>query len=248
MQRSEGLDHAAGVVEISWQAWGEGRVVVISHDLCEHGGRYGNLVDALVGAGYRVVAPDHRGHGRSGGERALIDDVGAAVADLATTIDRERAGPVVLLGQGMGAALAIALALRGVDVAGLVLLAPMLQPPSTSPVDATALSRDPDVVRAFEADPLVHHGPVPGATVAALSEAVEGFDPAALTTPFLLMHGYADRIADPEVSRVFHQRAGADSKVLVLWDGLFHEIFNEPAEDREMPLERLLEWLGERAG
>src|SRR4051794_35292803 len=117
MDRTEGSFAGAGGVEIAWQAWsGEAptrAVVVISHDLCEHGGRYGNVVDAIVPHGYPVVAPDHRGHGRSGDERALIDSVAAAAADLGTVIDQARADhsgvPVFLLGQGMGAALALRL-------------------------------------------------------------------------------------------------------------------------------------------
>ena len=183
MNRTEGSFSGAGGVEIAWQAWkGDAparAVVVISHDLCEHGGRYGNVVDAIVPQGYPVVAPDHRGHGRSGGERALIDSVEAAAADLGTVIDRARADhpgvPVFVLGQGMGAALALRL-----RPDGLILCAPMLTPPRPSPVDATALSRDPEVVSAFEADPLVHHGPIPEQTVAALSEA---YDPKQLTPP-----------------------------------------------------------------
>src|SRR5829696_8517612 len=112
MDRREGSFSGAGGVEIAWQAWTSDAparaVVVIAHDLCEHGGRYGNVVDSIVPQGYAVVAPDLRGHGRSGGERALIDDVDAAAADLGTVIDQARgdhAGvPVFLLGQGMGGA------------------------------------------------------------------------------------------------------------------------------------------------
>ena len=257
MDRTEGTFSGAGGVEIAWQGWtGEEparAVVVIAHDLCEHGGRYANVVDSIVPQGYPVIAPDLPGHGRSGGERALIDDIDAAAADLGTVIDQARADhagvPVFLLGQGMGGALGIALALRR-PLDGLVLCAPMLAPPSTSPVDATALSRDPEVVSAFESDPLVHHGPIPEATVTALSEEIAALQAKAneLTVPFLLMHGYADRVVGPEESRAFHAAAGSDDKILVLWEGLFHEIFNEPAEDREEPLERLGRWLDEHAG
>jgi len=253
MDRTEGSFSGAGGVEIAWQAWtGEQptrAVVVIAHGLCEHGGRYGNVVDSIVPNGYAVVAPDHRGHGRSGGERALIEDVEAATADLGTVIDQARAdhpgAPVFLLGHGMGGALGIALR-HPLD--GLILSAPMLTPPRPSPVDATALSRDPEVVSAFENDPLVHHGPIPDGTVSALSAEIAAFDAKQLTLPFLLMHGYADRVADPEKSRAFHAAAGSDDKILVFWAGLFHEIFNEPPEDREEPLERLQRWLDEHAG
>jgi acylglycerol lipase len=256
MDRTEGSFSGVGDVQIAWQAWtGEGparAVVVIAHGLCEHGGRYGHVVDSIVPNGCPVVAPDHRGHGRSGGERALIDDVEAAAADLGTVIDQARANhpgvPVFLLGHGMGGALGLALALRR-PLDGLILSAPMLTPPRPSPVDATALSRDPAVVSAFETDPLVHHGPIPDRTVAALSDEIATFDARAkeVALPFLLMHGYADRIADPEKSRAFHAAAGSDAKILVLWEGLFHEIFNEPPDDREEPLERLSRWLDEHA-
>src|SRR5215210_7883809 len=219
MDRTEGTFSGAGGVEIAWQGWtGEEparAVVVIAHDLCEHGGRYANVVDSIVPQGYPVIAPDLPGHGRSGGERALIDDIDAAAADLGTVIDQARADhagvPIFLLGQGIGGALGIALALRR---------------------------------------PLDHHGPIPEATVTALSAEIAALQAKAneLTVPFLLMHGYADRVVGPEESRAFHAAAGSDDKILVLWEGLFHEIFNEPAEDREEPLERLGRWLDEHAG
>src|SRR5829696_5024316 len=109
MQRTEGAFGGAGGVAIAWQAWAGDEparaAVVIAHDLCEHGGRYENVVGEIVPRGYPVLAPDQRGHGRSGGERALIDDVEAATADLATAIDQARAEqpgvPVFVLGQGM---------------------------------------------------------------------------------------------------------------------------------------------------
>src|SRR5947208_17742 len=132
----------------------------------------------------------------------------------------------------------------GVHIAGRRLAAPRTGPP-----DPTALSRDPAVVRAYEEDPLVNHEPLPDATVAALGEETATFMPRAaeLTVPFLLMHGYADRMADPEASRALHKAAGSEDKVLVLWEGLFHQIFNEPADDRELPLERLTDWLEQHA-
>jgi alpha-beta hydrolase superfamily lysophospholipase len=256
MEETEGaLDGARGV-EIAWRGWSDDgparAVVVIAHDAWEHGGRYGNVVEAVVPKGFPVVAPDLRGHGRSAGERGLIADVEDAVADLGAVLDAARAGhpgvPVFVLGQGLGGALAIAFALRH-PLDGLILAAPMLTAPRPGPADATALSRDPAVVQAYEDDPLVLHGPLPERTVAVLAEEIATIMPRAgeLTLPLLLMHGYADRLADPEATRALHKAAGSDDKVLVLWEGLFHEIFNEPAEDRELPLERLTGWLERHA-
>src|SRR5215218_3245727 len=104
MDRTEGSFSGVGDVQIAWQAWAGDvparAVVVIAHDVCEHGGRYGNVVGEIAPQGFAIVAPDHRGHGRSGGERALID-VEAAAADLGTVIEDAHADhpgvPVFLL-------------------------------------------------------------------------------------------------------------------------------------------------------
>src|SRR3954454_15845206 len=133
MERTEGAFSGAGGVEIAWRAFpGEGparAAVVIAHDAWEHGGRYGNVVDWIVPKAFPVLAPDLRGHGRSGGERGLIDDVGAAMEDLGGALDVARAEhpgvPVFVLGQGMGGALGIAYALRH-PLDGLILAAPRL--------------------------------------------------------------------------------------------------------------------------
>src|ERR1043166_3266192 len=76
----------------SWLPEGELRdVVVIAHGYAEHGGRYGNLVERLVPAGYAVHAIDHRGHGRSGGRRAVVDRLANVVDDFHQFVARVRA-------------------------------------------------------------------------------------------------------------------------------------------------------------
>src|SRR5215510_5772191 len=55
---------------IATYRWGEALadprgVVQIAHGIAEHGARYARLAEALVARGYRVVANDHRGHGRT---------------------------------------------------------------------------------------------------------------------------------------------------------------------------------------
>lgn len=81
---------------IATYSWGQEMsqprgVVQIAHGIAEHGARYDRLARALVGAGYRVVANDHRGHGHSVATEtdlgrfsfpALVDDVSALGASL----------------------------------------------------------------------------------------------------------------------------------------------------------------------
>ncbi|MCJ7756453.1 MAG: alpha/beta hydrolase, partial [Thermoanaerobaculales bacterium] len=50
------------------------RIVIIVHGYAEHGGRYAHVAERLAARGAIVCAPDHIGHGKSGGERALIAD------------------------------------------------------------------------------------------------------------------------------------------------------------------------------
>jgi len=106
-------------------------VVQISHGMQEHCGRYASTAEAMVGAGYAVLANDHRGHGRTmrgpedlgrlgpGGWRSLIETLRRL-----TGIARERHPdrPLFLLGHSFGSFLAQAYAQRwGGELAGLVL-------------------------------------------------------------------------------------------------------------------------------
>jgi alpha-beta hydrolase superfamily lysophospholipase len=205
----EGTFAGVGGVSIFWQAWLPPDpcrgVVVIAHGAGEHSGRYGHVAERLVREGYAVYALDHRGHGRSGGPRALVDRMDNVVADLDTLVlqasGEQGAGPgselpVFLLGHSMGGTVSLCYALRHQDrLAALALSAPLaaIEPPSPAlrivartlsrvapkvpviGVDPALVSRDPAVVEAYTSDPLVHHGKLPARTAVELSDAVESF-------------------------------------------------------------------------
>ena len=92
--------------------------------------------------GYAVYALDHRGHGRSGGERANIERFQYVVSDLGTFVGRAQRqhpdAPVFLLGHSMGGAIALACVVRNPGgLKGLVLSAPALASgQAVSPVKA----------------------------------------------------------------------------------------------------------------
>jgi lysophospholipase len=92
------------------------------------------------------------------------------------------------------------------------------------------------VVRAYEQDPLVHHGKLPARTVGELATAVEGFPARVpeLELPLLVMHGSGDRIVPPAASLMVHDGALSEDKRLELYDGLYHEILNEPEQQQVM--------------
>ena len=246
-------------------------LVVIVHGAGEHSGRYEHVAQRLVSAGYAVYALDHRGHGRSDGPRALIDRIDRAVDDLDRLVviarDRQPATDVFLLAHSMGATIAVRYALVHQDrLRGLILsgaLAALDAAPAavrlagrllsavapTLPliaVDPSLISRDPQVVDAYRRDPLVHHGRLPARTVAELAAAVDRFpsEVAAITVPTLILYGTADRLCPPAGSVMLSQRIGTADTTVKAYDGLFHEILNEP--EREAVLDDICAWLAAR--
>jgi acylglycerol lipase len=249
-------------------------VVVIAHGASEHGGRYRYVVERLVPAGYAVYAVDHRGHGRSEGPRAYLDRIVHVVADLDRLVVLAHAEhpalPVFLLGHSMGGCVAIAYALAHQErLHGLALSAPLAHleaaplplrlvakalsalAPRTGvySVDASGVSRDPTEVEAYETDPLVFHGKLPARTVTGLAALVASFPDHLpdITLPVLVMHGTADPIVPVAAAHLIHDRIGSQDRTLRLYEGFYHELFNEPAGERDRPLDDLAAWLDERA-
>jgi alpha-beta hydrolase superfamily lysophospholipase len=244
-------------------------VIVVAHGLAEHGGRYETLARELVQRNFAVYAVDHRGHGRSSGPRANIERFAHLVSDFCTFTGRcsrqHLDTPVFMLGHSMGGAVAFASALRlQHSLRGLVLSAPALATGQsvsrlqetfarllavvapnvgalTLPADA--VSRDPAVVARYQADPLVHHKAIPARTLVELLDAMQGFPASAprLLLPMLVLHGTADKLVPLAANRPVYQAFGTRDRVVKLYDGLYHEVFNEP--EREMVTADLLRWL-----
>jgi acylglycerol lipase len=233
--------------------------VVIAHGLGEHGGRYRRVGEYMVGQGFATYAIDHRGHGKSAGSRALVDRFDNAVADLDQLIDQVHKArpnaPLFLLGHSMGGGLALAytiahqnkldglllsgpaVALDGAPAAMLIIskvlsmLAPSL---GVFSVDPSLVSRDPAEVAAYVSDPLNFHGKAPARTMGEIVRFVEGL-PARLpevTLPILLMHGKEDKLAGAGGSELVYRSVRSQDKTIKLYDGLYHEIFNELPADR----------------
>jgi alpha-beta hydrolase superfamily lysophospholipase len=246
-------------------------VIALVHGAGEHSGRYDHVAERLVADGYAVHALDHRGHGRSQGPRALIDRVTHAVSDLdalvTAAVQRERAAgiPVLMVGHSMGAmialryalahqhrleGLALSGALASVDasavqrIAGHAISAVAPTLPLIG-IDSSLVSRDPAVVRAYLADPLVHHGKLPARTAAEIADATDAFprQVPAITVPALVMYGTEDRLCPPAGSEMLGERLGGDTTVIP-YPGLYHEIFNEP--ERDAVLDALSAWLATR--
>jgi acylglycerol lipase len=101
-------------------------------------------------------------------------------------------------------------------------------------IDPSLISRDPAVVSAYVDDPLVHHGKLPARTVTELASAIELLPDRvrAITIPTLIMYGTDDRLCPPRGSVMLDERIGAADKTVTSYDGLHHEILNEPEQDQ----------------
>ncbi|WP_328549682.1 MULTISPECIES: alpha/beta hydrolase [unclassified Streptomyces] len=221
-------------------------IALVAHGYGEHIGRYEELAGVLTGHGAAVFGPDHTGHGRSAGERVLIEDFEDVVGDVHSVAGLARSShpdlPVVLIGHSMGGLIAARYAQRhGAGLAALVLSGPVLgawelpgrllaldEIPDT-PISPASLSRDPAVGAAYAVDPLVWHGPMKRPTVEAfartLGTVAEGGDVGRL--PLLWLHGDDDRLVPLAGSRIGVEQLSGGNLTERIYPGARHEVFNE---------------------
>jgi acylglycerol lipase len=260
---------ASGLYRQAWTVEDPVGAVVLVHGAHEHGGRYRHVAERLAAAGYAAHAVDHPGHGRSPGRRGNIGSMAAAADGVAALVrlaaDEHPGVPLFVYGHSLGGLIALHY-LTGTPearVAGAVISAPALDTSAATPVqravapllsrflpdlgvlrlDAEAVSRDPEVVRAYRTDPLVHTGRMAartGAELMATAVAMPRRLPG-LRMPLLVLHGTADRLVPPAASEVVRAHAGSPDLTVRVYEGLFHEPHNEPEQDAV--LADVLTWL-----
>ncbi|HZR79770.1 MAG TPA: alpha/beta hydrolase [Candidatus Binatia bacterium] len=248
-----------------WEAAGDPRaIVVLVHGYAEHAARYDHVARRLAGAGIAVWSTDLRGHGRSSGERASVSAIAELVADARFALDRARAAypgvRVFLVGHSMGGLVATRFFLEAQrEIAGLVLSGAAISDPTgveavlevdpLPPIvlSSDLLSRDPAVVAAYDADPLVYRGPFRRETLAALAHGAREVRARAheIVGPLLVLHGADDAIVPAVASEELFAAVGSADKELTAYPGLRHEILNEP-EGGEI-VDRIAAWIAARA-
>jgi alpha-beta hydrolase superfamily lysophospholipase len=224
---------------------GASRVVVLAHGFGEHSGRYAHVIDRLVEDEAVVYAPDHRGHGRSEGPRAVVDDIDAMVDDLNLVVQSTKEDnpglPLVLVGHSMGGLMSIRYAQRyGSELTALAVSGPFLGNPGMAPllemdplpdipIDPAVLSRDAAVGEAYAADPLVYHGPLIKASLVGLFHAADqvAAGPNLGTLPVLWLHGEGDQLAVYESAKLVADKVLGNNVTAKSYPGAQHEILNE---------------------
>ncbi len=264
----------ARIFEQWWWPEGDARAVLaICHGYAEHSGRYAQVAADLNSRGYAVEALDLRGHGRSSGARVYVRSYDEFLDDLDGFLARVRARhpgkKVFLLGHSMGGGVVTYYVIaRHPSLDGLLVSGALLQN-RQMPVNlkrklqmaagrfssrvrfpgqlaAAAISRDPEVVARYEADPLVYRGGGSAGMAAARFPAARRIaaEMESVRLPLLVMHGTGDQLTSPEGSEELFARAGSKDKTLKLYEGLYHEILNEP--ERGEVIADIVAWLDDR--
>ena len=202
----------------------------------------------------------HGSSGGERGRLGQGDDLLADLAQVIDAVRARSPGPLVLLGHSLGGLVAARFVAGGLetpkppwqrDVEALALSSPVLASRMSAAqkamlavlgalapdlavangLDAAWLSRDPAVVAAYRADPLVHDRIAPR-----LARFVVDGGPLVLglaarwAVPTLLLWAGSDRIVEASGSAAFAAAAPAGVVTARVFAPLFHEIFNEPEQ------------------
>ncbi|MHB8758156.1 MAG: alpha/beta hydrolase, partial [Bacillota bacterium] len=234
-------------------------ILALVHGVGEHSGRYTSFARRFAERGLAVYAADLRGFGQSSGRRAYVGSFDDYLDDYDALVElarRENPGlPVVAYGHSLGGLIVLHHGVTGrsgpvayiSSAPGLVLrlkvppaklalakVAGRLMPTFSqyNEIDPGALSRNPEVGRAYAADPLLCRVVTAGffrlftSTQATTMARADRF-----TRPLLILQGTADKLVDPEGSRRFYDRAASTDKTFRSYEGFYHELHNE--DERE---------------
>lgn len=239
--------------------------MVLVHGIGEHSGRYEHVGATFAAAGVDVVSYDQRGFGLSEGRRAYVDSFDDFVGDLESFVVRQRALelPVILMGHSLGGLVATTYLLSDRPQPDLAVLSspalaaelpawqrtlapavgtilPGLRLPAD--FDGSVLSRDEQVQRAYETDPLRESSSTARLgreTLRAMGAANDSL--ARLQVPTYVFHGSDDTLVPPSASEPLAALPNVTRRV---WDGLRHECMNEP--ERDEVLAAIVAWLDDR--
>ena len=274
MAASEERFEGVGGLQIffrSWQPAGKPRgVIVIVHGFNSHSGQYLWVGEQFAAQGFAVYALDHRGRGKSDGERFYLEKFSDYLDDLVTFVNlaksREPGLPVFMLGHSAGGVISCVYALEHQEeLAGLICESFAFQVPAPDFVLAVFkgmshlaphahvlrlnndhFSRDPEIVKSMNDDPLIAHETQPTRTVAEMVRADERLKKEfpLITLPVFILHGTDDKATMPRGSQFFYDTVGSADKTLKLYDGHFHDLLNDV--DKEVVMADIQGWIDAR--
>lgn len=253
------------------------RILVCVQGLGGHGGYYESLAHHLVPEGTVVVAPDLRGHGHSEGRRGDIDRFDRFLEDVDAAVMWGQScwpdKPLILLGESMGASIAIQYIARyrgtvnSAHIAGLVLISPVLRPairptfreaaryvrslllaPARPTIPVTGREelgcRDSDFNDRLRADPLF----VRLVSVRFLNNLTKWLwqtrrKAGSVQLPLLVLQGKQDYIAHPAGTAAFLRQVPGENRRLVTFPDAYHCLLYDP--DTPSVVKTLTSWFVE---
>ena len=252
-----------------WQPKNKTKAVVcLVHGMGEHSGRYTHVAAQITEKGYSLISFDLRGHGQSEGPRGHTPSYEALLQDISSLLEVVNKQfpqlPSFLYGHSLGGNLILNHVLRcQPHLKGVIATDPWLrlafEPPrfqiilaqitnciwpsfsQKSGLNTKFLSRDSEVVYTYENDPLVHDHISSRMFIGIYQSGYWALEHASeFSLPLLLMHGGDDKIISVKAS---HEFAGkiTENCTLKIWDGLYHEIHNEPKKKEVFKF--LIGWL-----
>ena len=261
--KEERFDGAGGlkILVRSWRPSGTPRgVVTIVPGFNSHSGYFAWVADQFTASGVAVYAVDLRGRGKSDGERFFVEKFTDYLGDVDIMVNlaktRDAGLPVFMMGHSAGGVIASMYTLRNQStLAGLVCADFAFQVPA--PDFALAVikgishlaphahvlklhnedfSRDTKAVQAMNEDPLIANEVQPTLTVAEMVRADEQLkrDFPRFTLPLLIIHGTKDKVTKPSGSQMFFDNASSADKTLKLYEGYFHNPFDDIGKEAVM--------------
>ncbi len=240
--------------------------------MAEHSDRYQYPVDYFTDQGFIVYAMDLRGHGRSDGRQSYAASLEVFLEDIRLFLQKVRKEMphrrIFLIGHSFGGQLVLNYGAHFPDSLGGIivsspnirlrlkiplwkrLMAPVLStllPTLTvgNTLDPRSVSRNPEVVEAYRRDSKIRRKITLRLADVMLGNQLNILDVARrLHLPTFLMHAGDDQICSPEGTREFFEKVPASDKSLKIYDGFYHELFNEI--ERETVFKDMERWIRER--
>jgi acylglycerol lipase len=246
------------------------KLIILIHGLGEHSSRYESWASLFTDKGYTFLSMDLRGHGRSEGKKGHTSSIKQLLNDIDLLFNKaDEFFPgykKILYGHSMGGTLALNyVILRNRPIDALIVTSPWLKlvnEPSgmllaitnfirkflpsltiSNGLKAEQISRDPEIVKNYASDPLVHDRislkmfhEIYTAGYFAFRNIYK------INYPFLLMHGTADSIVSPRASEDYVRNTSKRTR-LKLWENQYHELHNELI--RQDVFEYIITWLSE---
>ncbi len=231
--------------------------LVITPGLAEHSECYHRFAQDVAPLGWDIFSWDMRGHGRSEGKRGYVASFSEFSEDLHCFVQHlKKSGkltqPFALVGHSMGGLVTLRLLLEhGDEGAGAVVLSsPLLgvsvRVPPLKDLAAKVLfrvfpqftmgnelrydvlTRDQEWVKTYTADSLRHDKISPALYFGMLdSMTFVKENISKVSVPILVLAAGDDRVVSRSEIEAAFPRIGSKNKKLIIYDGSYHEIFND---------------------